>query len=216
MADADFSNNLYFKKNFPHIIPFYVIPFQVSERFVNKKSKSERSNKVLVGGTVHDLKNETQIEYYESFMSFFNSHSYHYIRDYFLNNHHELVDSKVYPFRINGSTYQKEYFKMNIVDLLNSYRFVCYDMELSGAPAITTLEAIACGCIPIVEKGSLLGLEMEGKFDYLEFNKDLGFLEFLNLDFMALENDQKNTDVSNHIDSIVEKNLSKIKAYFIH
>ncbi|MDW6002190.1 hypothetical protein [Vibrio mangrovi] len=219
MADVDLRNNCYYKEFFPSNFPFFIIPFQVSSRFIVKKTFEERKNKILISGTVHDLSLENPADYYQDFIGFFNSISYHEIRSKFFNEKkHNLIDSCISAFRQDGNSLQKEYFKIDLVEMLNDYKFVCYDKELSGAPAITTFEAISCGCIPLVHKDSFLGLELEDKVRFIEFGNNVNefenYIENKFLDVRKYICKGNDFDVGNHMIEITKKNIDKIKIYF--
>ena len=171
LADNDFSNNTYFNKFFSwykHSI--IVLPFIVQDRFVNYNN-ADRKNRILLSGTIHDLSMEKPDDFYTDFINHFNSYSYHRLRSSKMIQDLEYVDNLTSSFRDkNGSTLQRGYFKVDLVQRLNEYKYVCYDTELSGALALSSLEAIACGCVPFVTSESIKGLEFNDKFDYFEID----------------------------------------------
>lgn len=221
MADVDISLNPYYRKYFDNDLLIFVVPFQVSNRFVVQEEFPSRSKQLLVSGTVHDLTLEEPESYYTDFMQFFKNTAYHEIRGFFLKENFDCVDNRISPFRSDGNSLQSSYFKIDLVDLLNQYQYVCYDRELSGAPAITTFESIACGCIPIVHSGSLSGLDLDGKFDYIEFGESLSdFKNFIINKYPIMINsesinEQKNTNIADHMLNIAKKNLGLIESHFL-
>jgi len=191
---------------------FLVVPFQVSDRFITV-NKSKRSDKTLVSGTVHNLRYEEPKEYYSDFISHFKAYSYHEVRRYFLQHIVDGVDSRVTSFRIGKSSLQSQYFKVDLVSLLNTYKFVCYDNELSGAPAITTLEAIACGCIPLVKTGSLKGLKLDGKFDFIEYEGSIDSVLKLISSLKEINSTQINTNISEHLVDLARDSIAELALY---
>ncbi|MEM6231174.1 hypothetical protein [Shewanella scandinavica] len=170
LADCDFSSNSYFIKYFSwYKRPLITIPFIVKNRFVNRHNY--RRNKILLSGTVHNLFEEKPEYLYTDFISHFNCSSYHLLRSSSVIQNLKYIDNKTVPFRdASGSGSQKDYFKVDLVDLLNGYQYVCYDSELSGALALSSMEAIACGTVPFLSSSSIKGLELHGKFNFVEFN----------------------------------------------
>tara|TARA_B110000211_G_C14092983_1_gene560436 strand:+ start:9087 stop:9764 length:678 start_codon:yes stop_codon:yes gene_type:complete len=209
LADNDFSDNEYFSKFFSwYNNKIVVIPFIVQERF--KTLNKKRKNKILLSGTVHDLSIEKPVSFYSDFIKHFNSFSYHKLRSSLKVQNLDLIDNKVSDFREkNGNTLQKEYFKIDLVDQLNSYKYVCYDSELSGALALSSLEAIACGCIPFMSKDSIQGLNLVGKFNLIEFDGSVdGFIEEVSiLPNNIIYSESTCNDVYEHLFNLTSTNL---------
>lgn len=210
LADNDISYNSYFKKFFPwYNKKIYCVPFSVQKRF--KLLKEIRASKnVLVSGTVHDLSNEVPNHYYSDFISHFKYDAYHMIRGHLRDGFtHPKIDNQVSQFRDEKNTgLQTKYFNIDLVDLLNKYYYVCYDSELSGPIALSNFEAMACGCIPIISPESIIGLSLEGYFDYISFDGSWDDLcnkvESLPDEF---EISLKNLNISTHLINIAKKEL---------
>ncbi|MEY8216045.1 MAG: hypothetical protein RPR97_16365 [Colwellia sp.] len=214
LGDVDLTDNSYYQLYFDEGYKFLVVPFQVSERFQNKnKNNEDRSDNVLVSGTVHNLANEEPKEYYSDFISHFKTDSYHEVRSYFSQNTVDGVDSRVSLFREGKSSLQSQYFKIDLVSLLNTYNFVCYDNELSGAPAITTLESIACGCVPLVKLGSLKGLKLENKFHFIEYEGSIDSVLSLIYSLNDVKVTQINTRIREHLVALTRASLSELSLY---
>lgn len=198
-GDSDFTSNSYFKYHFGwYDKEFLVLPFAVEDRFKVKKEFSERKEKAVATGTFHDLTKEPKGWLYEDFLEATNSSTYHPIRKSIYMSASQLsqtIDSKISYYKDYGAknfslvtnplkVSQKSYFSIDIVDLYNDYQFAIIGEEVTGAPAIGTLEAMACGCVVFVMPEFYSGYNLIEGRDYVAYD---GSIEDLTAKIEGLE-----------------------------
>ena len=161
-GDSDISENQYFLNFFNwYKKPFLVLPFAVDDRFICKKVWNTRLNMVIATGTFHYLDKEKPSSKYENFIETTRITTYHPVRRQIFelsSMKWHFIHSLISPYRnycknkltnfINKfNISQSKYFSVNIVDEYNKYKYAVIGEEVTGFPALGSLEAIACGCI---------------------------------------------------------------------
>ncbi len=164
-ADTDITNSPSFLQFYQwYTKPVFILPFQITERFISSKSLQQRIKKAIATGTFHKIENHLEMS---DFRNATGANSLHPLRRTIFENKEKVnsfMDVLVSPFfepptskkiwksffseKINAS--QKNYFSFNIVDKYNEYLFAVVGEEFfSGLPGIGAFEAMACGCILI-------------------------------------------------------------------
>jgi hypothetical protein len=175
-GDSDLTPNAYFQHFFDwYRDPFVLVPFAVQQRFQVRKPFLEREARAIATGTIHDVSQE---KHSEDYRSFFPHSSFHLMRQEIFQRSAELqpyLDCRISLFRgskesllqvlLNRSLgTQKSYFKIDLVELYNGYRYVVVGEEAAGFPALGAFEAMACGCLLLANPAYYLGLGLvEGK-----------------------------------------------------
>lgn len=221
VGDSDISENPYFKAHFS----FYkkavqIIPFCVQHRFQSLILFRVRSGCCVATGSFHNLEQEIPNAYYQDFMRFFKTTSYHVIRQALYDSrdeNREWLTTLTSPFRENSHAKvsplkklllhfqinQKKYFGIDIVSEYNRHRYAVVGEERSGFPALGTFEAMACGCVVLGSDDAYYrGLDMEVGVHYWRYD---GTIEGLKKEVLFLES---------HLD-IAEK-ISQNAAHYIH
>ena len=178
LGDSDFSSNGYLLKYFSGI-PFEVLPFNPQKRFVSDGNLS-RKCVVLVGGTTHNLSAERPSYLYADFINYFMSDSYHYLRRLLADVDNPRLVRSTSTFQNQKVAAHDKYYSVDLPSLMRSVMFVAYGDEISGAPAISNLEGIACGCIAFMSDEAVSGLPLVKGVHYYSFPPDLSsFLQLL-------------------------------------
>jgi hypothetical protein len=180
VADSDLRENEYAKKFFRSGTPMIVLPFAIQARFTVRKPLAERRGICAATGSFHNLREELPKRYYEDFMDFFQTDTYHPVRKLLYDARGELggwLNCRISPYRemnkrpgffaalltlLRLDVSQAEYFSFDIVNFYNEHKFAVVGEEISGFPAIGFFEAMACGCVMLGQQGSFyngLGLE---------------------------------------------------------
>ena len=168
VAEANLSkNNPFFSK----IFDFYtkdvlVLPFVAQDRFKNIIDFKQRNNKALAVGS---LAKSNESDYKERFGTVYFSFARQMIYEN-MDTLSGVVDNYIFPYDeghraeriqvdddwlvrnrkrlrhifVYGA--QRQYYKLNMVKLFNSYRMAVTGEEVSGLPVIGFVEAMACGC----------------------------------------------------------------------
>tara|TARA_B110000459_G_scaffold157126_1_gene172019 strand:- start:101 stop:1285 length:1185 start_codon:yes stop_codon:yes gene_type:complete len=203
-ADSDFRDNLYFKSYFSwYKKAFLVLPFAVSGRFNAQQEFESRSDKIVATGSFHDLEKEPNSYLYRDFIQAFKIDTYHPLRKEIYYSREELegvINTKISPYRDYAQSRlgrfigffniaQKSYFSIDLVDLYNGHKLAVVGEEVSGAPALGALEAMACGCVLIASPQYLAGLGLEEGRHYLPYDGSLADLLLLKdgLDWESLD-----------------------------
>jgi len=178
LGDSDFSRNAYFLKFFSGM-RFEVLPFNPQQRFVSNE-KFVRDAQVLVGGTTHNLCDERPSYLYSDFIEYFRSNTYHFLRSQIVKLEDPRILKLTSTFEAQKGIGHSKYYSVDLPSLMRSVRFVAYGDELSGAPAISNLEGIACGCIAFMSEEAVKGLPLVKGIHYCPLPLDLNvFLQVL-------------------------------------
>jgi hypothetical protein len=223
IAECDLKKNSpFFQKYFNwYDKNVYVLPFVVSERFVDLNIYSNRINKCLAVGSFMTM---DKADYNECMLDYLNSDTIQPIRkeiylnkskltdyiecriDYineFWNLHKTKIQGKesvlskiinIYKKKIKNNWGKSNHFKANIVDLYNSYKMVFSSDDAGELPSISFFEAMVCGCVNIaVPTANLLDIGLIEGIHYIGFD---GTLQNL---VEKIEYYQKNQDELNEI-----------------
>lgn len=182
-GDSDIRENPYFRHFFGwYKKPFVIIPFAVAPRFTQRKSFSERKQKIVATGSYHNLDDEVPRTKYIDYKNFFETNTYHPVRKQIYETNKDVdgqIDSYVTPYRVDIQNNrlkrllkhflvaQKTYFNLDIIELYNEYQFAVIGEEASGFPALGSFEAMACGAILIGNPEAYNGLGLKSGEHYL-------------------------------------------------
>lgn len=218
-SEADLTSNKYYQSFFKKDYPFIALPFQVSERFSATIPWSERKDKCAATGSFHNLLEERPHERYQDFIHFFNLDSYHPVRKLIYNNREALsdkIDCRISPYREKKrnvfrslierffDTSQKRYFSFNIVDFYNDHKVALVGEEVHGLPAVGAFEAMACGCLLIVQDEFYKGLGLQTGKHFLSHSGNLETIE--KAIHEALKVNRKNEQILENSIRYVEEN----------
>jgi hypothetical protein len=185
-GDSDLTDNGYFK----HYFRWYdkkvlVLPFALSERWSNVEVVEwQLRKKCIATGTVHDLTKERPRKYYRSYIDFSGLTTYHprrveadlYMKEnnltsfvsYYRGKNRNFVQGIFKKFLIS----QKAYFSINLVKEYSSHKFAVVGEEYTGFPPLGVIEAMSCGCIPIVDISKFDGLNLKDGFNCIAQSGD--------------------------------------------
>jgi len=205
-AECDLKKNSpYFKQYFNYYKNnVYVLPFVVSDRFVNKCDFDKRINKCLAVGSFMTME---KADYNECMLNYLKSDTIQPIRkDIFLNKSHfsNLIECRIdyinefwdlkkpkkngkdskfntlintYKKKIKNNWGKSNHFKTNIVDLYNNYKMVFSSDDAGELPSISFFEAMVCGCVNLaVPNRNLEDLGLIEDFHYISFDGSLDSL----------------------------------------
>ena len=203
VAESDLKNNSpYFNKYFNwYNKNVYVLPFVVSERFLELNTFNNRENRCLAVGSFMTMEKE---DYNECMLNYLNSDTIQPIRkDIYLNKNNltsyiecridyinefwnlnkTKIEGKESKFNTIINTYKKKiknnwgksnHFKANIVNLYNDYKMVFSSDDAGELPSISFFEAMVCGCVNIaLPSSNLLDLGLIEGFHYIGFDGTL-------------------------------------------
>jgi hypothetical protein len=180
-ADADI-REFYFYKYFINSTPnFFILSFCINTKF--KNLNIQRECKVISTGTFHEFekifsKKEILNDIISSIFGYLTLHIERRILFKFKNKLPNLVtlNSSMGTFnlkniyKIKSSVNQTKYFAHDIVTTYNSYNFAFVGEDIAGLPGIGIFEAIACGCIPIVNIDCYKGTPIENSNVIIKYN----------------------------------------------
>lgn len=176
-GDSDITQNPFFRKHYGwYRRQFLMVPFVVANRFQVKRPHGERQKRAVATGTIHDLYSELPAANYRDYLEFFQLPTYHPTRKLIYDNAADIagsIESHVSYYRGSGgkggalsriaahfAVGQKQYFKLDIVALYNSFRYAIVGEEAAGFPALGAFEAMACGCVLIAVPSAYAGWDM--------------------------------------------------------
>jgi len=184
-GDSDITGNPYFQRYFGwYRKRFFVLPFAVGARFVNRQPWIARDASAVATGSFHDLRLERPAHKYIDFMAATGATTYHPVRLALYHAADQItawVTCKISPYRKYGQNRlgrlfshfrvaQKKYFSINIVDLYNQHRYAIVGEELSGFPALGAFEAMASGCVLIGQPQYYVGLDLHEGRHFLSYD----------------------------------------------
>jgi hypothetical protein len=169
--DNDVLEHPFFKAKYPEYKrKINIVPFAIGDRFLNVEGQSERNRKVVCG-TYHDLP-------FDSFEIRFNGRStLHPIR-LALATHTDLpagIENLLSLYKSNSIfsniVGQRQHFSYDIVELYGGCAFVLVPGEGTGAIAIGTLEAMACGATVLMSDWETESLKLTPSVaDYIVYD----------------------------------------------
>ena len=156
-------HSAFYRAHFSEVrAPFSCLPYTVSERFQQYKSWAQRSNKMVVTGSItYKMKDP-------AFCEFFQTQELQPMRRRLLETASSYISEmeclvsdldstrndarpsrlcRVWNLlrRITGARAQGDYYKRDIVEIYNSYTMFAVPEEVCGLPAIGFVEGMACG-----------------------------------------------------------------------
>jgi len=178
-SESDISETPFFVKYFGEGRRIIPLPFMVADRFKGTVLFEKRQDICGATGSFHRLQFEKPQAYYQDFMSFFKSDTYHPVRKMLFEHKDELgedINCKISPYREKGHRLlarldiaQKKYFSFDIVEFYNQHKYALIGEEMHGLAAIGSFEAMSCGCVLLAQKGVFYnGLGMEPGVHYAE------------------------------------------------
>jgi hypothetical protein len=171
-GDSDISQNDYFQHFFSwYDKPILILPFAVATRW-KKVGLVTLDKDFIATGTVHDLSTERPRKYYRDYMSFTGLNNYHPRREeakkFFLEK-----DWTCYVNEYRAGSWgfiggllnrlvisQKAYFRVDLVSEFSRHRFAIIGEERTGFPPLGVFEAMACGCVVIIDPSKYNGLNL--------------------------------------------------------
>jgi len=210
-ADSDIRNNFIFKYYVDNCPKFEVLSFIPNfNRFKVLNPGNVRIQKVISTGTFHKfecserndrLKNNLLVKPFgllslhpERRIIFSLSEKLELLNSYIS----ELEPSNFFTFFLGRSKMsQKNYFKLDIVQLYNEHQFAFIGEEITGLPGIGIVEAALSGCIPIIKRSCYLGTPFENSAGVIYYDslEDLIFI----LNDGKLIDQYVNTTLSNEL-----------------
>lgn len=184
-GDSDITQNDYFQHFFWwYKKPLMILPFAVAERWM-EGSSNKLNYDFIATGTIHDLEKERPKRYYKDYINFTQLNNYHPRREearkYFLENNWTCY---VNEYRSNKwgvlglllkrlIISQKEYFRVNLVTEYCRHSFAIIGEERTGFPPLGVFEAMACGCIVIIDPSKYHGLDLIPGQNCLEMRRNI-------------------------------------------
>jgi hypothetical protein len=183
-SDVDLSNNYYYKYFINNNVKHFVLSYVIDDKFIDTNKFINRENKVISTGTFHEFE---KIYSKKSLINFpisniFGYNTLHPERRliYYYSNYLKYLDCNnnimgTINFRnllnFKSNTNQKTYFKTDIVNLYNKYKFSFVGEEsITGLPGIGIFESILCGCIPIINPACYKGTPLENNTISINYN----------------------------------------------
>jgi len=161
LCDSDMKENVFLSSLHIGKLPILLVPFVPASRFVNT-NQDTRSEELLSVGSFHELDGLRDVRY---FCDFYKTNSYHFIRSEIAKNQPDWVyNAAEFRSGLPGND------SFNMVDMLNSFKYVVCGDERWGAPAIGNFEAMACGSLPILVKENYLGLGLQEGLDFINYD----------------------------------------------
>lgn len=167
VADSDISQNPLFQRYFS----FYnqkrvaLLTFIPDRRFLfTKRIPDRRQDKVFATGTYHVL---PPGEMYDDARMVFGRDCHHFLRSEIASMPIDWIENGQGDFSKQKGIGASTYFDRDLVDTFNDFSFIVCGDELNGLPAISNLEAMCCGALPIVLEDNYKGLGLKKGVHYL-------------------------------------------------
>ena len=184
-------NSKFFNKQFPGLTNFfYQLPYVPNKKFIKKGFFGSRLNKLVVTGSITFKMRDKE------FIEFYGTSELQPIRRLIYQNWglykdciqsemfdldaQRLASKKRFVSKIAGkikrgffshSNAQDSYYKIDIVDLYNSYKMFAVPEEICDLPAIGFVEGMACGCVYFgVESAMYRDLGMLPNVHYVSYD----------------------------------------------
>jgi hypothetical protein len=219
-ADVDI-RNFYFYKYFIKSTPkFFVFSFCINAKF--KNLNIDRECKVISTGTFHEFekifsKKEISTDIISSIFGYLTLHIERRILFKFqdllpklvtLNSTMGTFNLKNF-FKLKSSVNQTKYFAHDIVTVYNSYNFAFIGEDVAGLPGIGIFEAIACGCIPIVNIDCYKGTPLEFSksiIKYTNINDLISIIENIDKYNYPIHKNEDYLDLINNVNNFYSDN----------
>lgn len=165
-ADADIRENIFYRFFVRRSPEFFVLSYVIEDRFRVIQDYSTRKNMVISTGTFHrfeEMWSRKRLKKHplSGIFSVLSLHPERRVVNAYADKL-PFVESRNGPMGSitlwsilwkSKKISQKGYFAVDIVKLYNEYKFAFVGEEsVTGLPGIGILEAVACGCIPIINK----------------------------------------------------------------
>lgn len=168
-GDSDVSEHPFFKKYFPwYKKSFVILPFYVQDRFQCTIPYEKKENKILSTGTFHPIEDYRDAAYLKTDWGV---EAFHHNRRSLYEHREENIDitcmnspwlqkdTSWYMKLFNArKVSQKKYFSIDIVEMYNKHRYALIGEEICGFPGIGSFEAMACGCVVLMNPNTLKGI----------------------------------------------------------
>ena len=167
LADCDISGNPLFRKYFSTMLnrPILLVPFVPEQRFTHTPRNELRiSSHIYATGTYHRLESKDNCD---EAIGIFQKNCHHYLRDVIADGKFDWIDNGQGDYRQQEGLKRSLYFNRNLVDTFNEFAFIVCGDELNGLPAISNLEAMCCGAMPILKEENYKGLGLIKGIHYL-------------------------------------------------
>ena len=134
---------------------YYNLPYTIRESFSCIKTLESRAKRLLVTGTYHSIE---EVKDEVSDLQFLLANSIHYLRRELAEDHEYLSLNLVdvvctnYSIGIRSSVEHRSYLSMPNSTRYNNHVFAYCPSERLGILAQGTIEAMACGCITLIEQ----------------------------------------------------------------
>jgi len=206
LCDSDMNQNPYLESLRMENLPILLVPFVPGERFV-ATGRERRGDKLLSVGSFHKLELFNNVRY---FCDFYRANSYHFVRSEIAAEKPDWVFNVA---ELRSGLPGSDSFDM--VDMLNSFKYVVCGDELWGAPAIGNFEAMACGALPILVEENYLGMGLKEGLDFVGYD---GTLEGLFQVFHMFDRNRKAFDegiesrlsIRGRLSSVLDKSVASI------
>ncbi len=180
-GDSDISKHPFFTKYFAwYMKRFILVPFYIEDRFKATKPLKNRIDKIITTGTFHPIEEYPNSVYLKEEIGV---EAFHYNRRNIYENKQnikDLITCYNSPWKQRDAPWytklwnankvsQKSYFKMDIVEEYNNYKFALIGEEICGFPGIGSFEAMACGCKVLLDSNTIVGLNLKENIHYIEF-----------------------------------------------
>ncbi len=157
-AESKLDSSAFFQHFYGSGQPVWFVPYVPSSRFRRITPFDKRRVKCAGLGSVSCFcDNEAAIQ---DVKKYFDSPTYHPVRKALFDNWRKvssLVDVYVTPFAGRDHCLKNkddppqgndfDYYKADLVELMNQYQFVIYGEEINDMPALGMYEAMKCGCL---------------------------------------------------------------------
>jgi hypothetical protein len=156
-------HSAFYRAHFSEVrAPFACLPYTAAERFQQHKSWAQRSNKLVVTGSItYKMKDPAFCEFFQTQelqpmrRRLFEAASSYISEMECLVSDLDSTRKDARPSRlrrawnllrrITGARAQGDYYKRDIVEIYNSYTMFAVPEEVCGLPAIGFVEGMACG-----------------------------------------------------------------------
>ncbi len=193
IGEVDLKRNALYQKHMGDT-PFYILPFVLRKRYQSTTDFYKRKAKCLACGTKSQILPQVHREFYELFQCDY----LHQLRWEFFEKKQEIepwIESLIFDFyelkdykpktKIDKLMMQvkkkigndrKHFFSFDIVKKYNEYQMFVSPEEESGAPSISFIEGMACGCCYFGKADIYTELGMVAGVHYVSYDGTLAQL----------------------------------------
>lgn len=193
MSEVNLQKNLLYQKCMG-LEPFYILPFVLRPRYQSTTSFLARKAKCLACGTKSKICKELHKEFHEVFQATY----LHKLREEFCEKRKEIapwietlvfdynelqdyipdskLDQLLLKIRKKIGNDRRQFFSFDIVKKYNEYQMFVSPEEESGAPSISFIEGMACGCCYFGRPEIYIELGMVPEVHFVPYNGTLSHL----------------------------------------